>query len=94
LREPPQTKLKDCVQHEPTIPPTMPERDVMTRLATYNLLSVAVVDAGNHLLGAITVDDVLDRALPGDWRRAQIAPSIAHHPTSHASEQHTTRSAS
>ena len=39
---------------------------------TYNLLSVAVVDAGNHLLGAITVDDVLDRALPGDWRRSQI----------------------
>jgi CBS domain-containing protein len=72
LREPPQTKLKDCVQHEPTIPPTLNERDVMIRLATYNLLSVAVVDAGNHLLGAITVDDVLDRALPGDWRRKHL----------------------
>jgi CBS domain-containing protein len=68
LREPPQTKLKDCVQHEPTIPPTMPEREVIVRIATYNLLSVAVVDAANHLLGAITVDDVLDRALPSDWR--------------------------
>ena len=44
LREPPQTKLKDCLQHEPTIPPTLNERDVMIRLATYNLLSVAVVD--------------------------------------------------
>ncbi|MFM8993721.1 MAG: DUF1003 domain-containing protein, partial [Actinomycetota bacterium] len=26
------------------------EREVMLRLATYNLLSVAIVDAGNHLL--------------------------------------------
>ena len=91
LREPPQTKLKDCVQHEPTIPPTMSERDVMTRLATYNLLSVAVVDAGNHLLGAITVDDVLDRALPGDWRTAQIAPSVTDQPTNHVAEPHTLR---
>ena len=72
LREPPQTKLKDCLQHEPTIPPTLNERDVMIRLATYNLLSVAVVDSGNHLLGAITVDDVLDRALPAGWRRQRL----------------------
>ena len=86
LREPPQTKLKDCLQHEPTIPPTMAERDVMIRIATYNLLSVAVVDAGNHLLGAITVDDVLDRALPANWRRAQ------HDAALHA--QHTTRGGS
>jgi CBS domain-containing protein len=70
----------------------MTEREVMLRLATYNLLSVAVVDAGNHLLGAITVDDVLDRALPGDWRRAQISPSVAHHPASHIHDQHSARS--
>jgi len=83
LREPPQTKLKDCLQHEATIPPTMSERDVMIRLATYNLLSVAVVDAGNHLLGAITVDDVLDRALPSDWRQQHITSSGGGHPAGH-----------
>ncbi|MEK0443427.1 MAG: hypothetical protein RL507_280, partial [Actinomycetota bacterium] len=77
LREPPQTKLKDCVQHEPTIPPTMSEREVIIRIATYNLLSVAVVDAANHLLGAITVDDVLDRALPANWRMNERS----HHPS-------------
>jgi CBS domain-containing protein len=76
LREPPQTRLKDCLQHEPTIPPTLTEREVMVRLATYNLLSVAVVDAGNHLLGAITVDDVLDRALPANWRTEGIDAQI------------------
>jgi Mg/Co/Ni transporter MgtE len=38
---------------------------------------VAVVDAGNHLLGAITVDDVLDRALPRNWRREQLTSNAS-----------------
>jgi Mg/Co/Ni transporter MgtE len=38
-------------------------------LAAYNLIGVAVCDAGGRLLGAVTVDDVLDRLLPTDWRR-------------------------
>ena len=78
LREPPQTKLKDCLEHEATIPPTMPQSEVAVRLATYNLLAVAVVDSGNRLLGAITVDDVLDRTLPTNWRRrAQSTNDVA-----------------
>jgi hypothetical protein len=28
-----------------------------------------VCDASGHLLGAITVDDVLDRTLPTGWRQ-------------------------
>jgi Mg/Co/Ni transporter MgtE len=61
--------LSQCVEMEPTIVPTMPEREVAERLASYNLLAVAVCDANNRLLGAITVDDVLDRTLPANWRR-------------------------
>jgi Mg/Co/Ni transporter MgtE len=29
---------------------------------------VPVCDADGHLLGAVTVDDVLDRVLPQGWR--------------------------
>jgi CBS domain-containing protein len=69
LRESPHMTLSQCVEMEPTIVPTMPEREVAERLASYNLLAVAVCDANNRLLGAITVDDVLDRTLPANWRR-------------------------
>ena len=31
-------------------------------------VSLAVVDDHGHLVGAVTVDDVLDRVLPADWR--------------------------
>jgi Mg/Co/Ni transporter MgtE len=37
-------------------------------MATYNLVGIAVVDDLDRLVGAVTVDDVLDHLLPRDWR--------------------------
>ncbi len=47
----------------------------MTRdFAAYNLVAVPVVDEDNHLVGAVTIDDVVDHMLPADWRE-QVEPS-------------------
>jgi Mg/Co/Ni transporter MgtE len=37
-------------------------------LASYNLVSVPVVDDAGRLVGVVTIDDVLDHILPDDWR--------------------------
>lgn len=69
LREPPSELVSGVVDRD--IDPLGPDAAliVVTRyLATYNLVAVPIVDDGDHLLGAVTVDDVLDHLLPADWR--------------------------
>ena len=77
LREPPSIELGRCLEQEPTIAPDMSERDVAERLASYNMLAVGVCDEAGHLLGAITVDDVLDRTLPTGWRQRRRVTTAA-----------------
>jgi len=69
LREPPHMTLGRCIEDEPVISPTATDREVAVLLASHNLLAVGVTDASSRLLGAITVDDVLDGTLPANWRR-------------------------
>ncbi|MEY4371466.1 MAG: hypothetical protein RL219_235 [Actinomycetota bacterium] len=69
LREPPGMDLGSCLVDEPSISPHLTDREVAERLATYNLLAIPVCDDYGQLLGAVTVDDVLDRVLPAGWRQ-------------------------
>ena len=71
LRESPSKPLGRCLDEdvEPVTESTS-DRDVAAKLAAYDVVSLAVVDDAGRLVGAVTIDDVLDRRLPGDWRGA------------------------
>jgi len=73
LRRPPSILVGECVQNRIFVRPDLPERELAARLAAYNMIGVAVCDSDGRLLGAVTVDDVLDRLLPADWRSGGIA---------------------
>ena len=69
LRRPPHERLGSLLdtELEPLKPHT--HMSVIHRtLATYNLVALPVVDDQHHLIGVVTVDDVLDHLLPDDWR--------------------------
>jgi Mg/Co/Ni transporter MgtE len=69
LREPPASILGGVVDNgiNPLRPET-PLPEITRRMATYDLVAMPVVDDRNRLVGAVTVDDVLDHSLPRDWR--------------------------
>ena len=68
LREPPNMAIGRLVADDPTVTPDVTDREVAEILASYDLLAVAVTDEAGRFLGAVTVDDVLDRMLGAGWR--------------------------
>ncbi|MEV8507419.1 CBS domain-containing protein [Actinoplanes sp. NPDC051475] len=69
LREPPSSILGGLIEKD--IDPLAPEANLLEitrRMATYDMVAMPVVDNAYRLVGAVTVDDVLDHSLPRDWR--------------------------
>ncbi|MGI6877998.1 magnesium transporter MgtE N-terminal domain-containing protein [Microbacterium sp. gxy059] len=69
LRYPPHERVGAILDDslEP-VQATSPAAEVARRIATYDLVAMPVVDTAHRLLGAVTVDDILDFLLPDDWR--------------------------
>ena len=69
LRYPPHERLGAILDDtlEP-LPVAASAAEVARQLASYDLVSLPVIDPANRLVGAVSVDDVLDYLLPDDWR--------------------------
>jgi Mg/Co/Ni transporter MgtE len=77
LREPPAALTGGIVDTElPWLTPDTSLPALTRYFAAYNLVCGPVVDDQQHLLGAVTVDDVLDHLLPHDWRANIDEPSL------------------
>jgi Mg/Co/Ni transporter MgtE len=78
LREPPSALVSGIVDADlPSLTPDSSLAAVTRYFAAYNLVCGPVVDEQNHLLGAVTVDDVLDHLLPHDWRVRGEEPELS-----------------
>ncbi len=77
LREMPSELVSGVADNDLTpLSPSASLTEVAAYLAAYNLMSAPVVDDAGRLLGAVTVDDVLDHLLPADWRDERGTDSL------------------
>jgi Mg/Co/Ni transporter MgtE len=76
LREAPYALVSGFAEKDPdALRPDTPIAEVTRHLATYDLVAAPVVDENGRLLGAVSVDDVLDHLLPEDWRDIDPVPA-------------------
>ncbi|MFE5186979.1 magnesium transporter MgtE N-terminal domain-containing protein [Streptomyces sp. NPDC056628] len=73
LRDPPYTLVSSMVDEAlEALTPDAALPVVAGFFATYDMVAAPVVDDSGSLLGAVTVDDVLDHMLPDDWRETEF----------------------
>ncbi|MGV9193391.1 magnesium transporter MgtE N-terminal domain-containing protein [Microbacterium sp. MC2] len=78
LRYPPHERLGAIIDDTvDPVPATASAAEVARLLASYDLVSLPVVDPAHRLVGVVSVDDVLDYLLPDDWRSHDTDPSDA-----------------
>ncbi len=76
LREPPSDLVAGVLDTElARLGPQASLAEVTRYFAAYDLVCAPVVDTEGHLLGAVSVDDLLDAALPDDWRQQEAWPT-------------------
>ncbi len=65
--------VKDVFHNDvPTIQTGADFPEIVTLMSDFNLYSLAVVDDENRLMGAITVDDILEKLVPENWRKRAL----------------------
>ncbi|GGQ57662.1 MULTISPECIES: magnesium transporter MgtE N-terminal domain-containing protein [Streptomyces] len=73
LRDPPYTLVSSMIDEDlQSLAPDAALPVVAGFFATYDMVAAPVVDEAGSLLGAVTVDDVLDHMLPEDWRETEF----------------------
>ncbi|OIJ63084.1 magnesium transporter MgtE N-terminal domain-containing protein [Streptomyces mangrovisoli] len=73
LRDPPYTLVSALLDDDlQALAPDAALPVVAGFFATYDMVAAPVVDEAGSLLGAVTVDDVLDHMLPEDWRETEF----------------------
>ncbi|HEV7907318.1 MAG TPA: CBS domain-containing protein [Pseudonocardiaceae bacterium] len=74
LREPPSDLVAGVLDTDMArLSPDAALGEVTRYFAAYNLVCAPVVDESDHLLGAVSVDDVLDHLLPDNWRETGLS---------------------
>ncbi len=78
LREAPHQSVGTVLDRdfEPAAPDA-PLGQVSRLMAAYNMVVLPVTDPEGRLLGAVSVDDVLDHILPEDWRDDRHEPQVS-----------------
>ncbi|MEV5612022.1 CBS domain-containing protein [Streptomyces sp. NPDC052225] len=73
LRDPPYTLVSAVLDEDlQALSPDAQLPEIAGFFATYDMVAAPVVDESGSLLGAVTVDDVLDHMLPDDWREQEF----------------------
>ena len=75
VRADPSKKVEDLELTSCTIGAGADFADVTLMMADYNLTSLAVTDNTGNLIGAVSVDDLLEALVPEDWRNRVEASS-------------------
>lgn len=72
LRYPPSSELKEIVDSDIRKLSPSDSLDVVARaFATYDAFMLPVVNSDDQLLGAISIDDLIDHMLPDNWRETK-----------------------